>query len=132
MSWGGGGTLISMPSTPWPKSVEFQRNHLAAANTNPFTAQQQTQDWGVDYMEASISLPPMTQSKATPWITFLQSLNGIVNVFQFPAGLAAQYPESFTSDGTNQRYWRLKSNTTSWSIKPVSIYGLTFEIREAI
>lgn len=120
-----------MPTSPWPRSVEFRRFHLAAANTNPFTGQQQIQDWANEYMEASISYASLTQAQATAIIAFLKSCNGIVNVFQFPSALAAKYPESFTSDGTAQRYWRLKSNQTDWAIKVGSIYSVTFEIREA-
>jgi hypothetical protein len=133
MSWGGGGSLItSMPTAPWPKSIEYRGSHLAAANTNPWTAQQQIQDWAADYAQMSVSYAALTQTQATAFIAFLKACNGIVNVFQFPAGLAAKYPESFTSDGTAQRYWRLKTNETGWSIKAGSVYSVTFEIREAL
>jgi hypothetical protein len=131
-AWGGGGTLItSMPTAPWPKSIELKNHHLAAANTNPWNATQQIQDWQVDYKEGSISYASLTQTQAQAVITFLEACNGIVNVFQFPAGLAAKYPETFTSDGTTQRYWRLKTNDIEWSIKVGSVYNITYEIREA-
>ena len=131
-AWGGGGALVTMPSSPWPKSLEIQSVHLAAANTNPFTGQQQTQDWGGDYMELSVSMASMSKTTAQIWITFLKSCAGIVNVFQFPSAIAAAFPESLTTDGTTQRYWRLKANEIKWSIKPGQVYtGLTFEIREA-
>jgi hypothetical protein len=121
-----------MPAAPWPNRAEFRDRYIAGANTNPFTGQQQTQDWQARFKEASISYATLTQAQATAFLTFLESLNGIINVFQFPAGLAAKYPESFTSDGTNQRYWRLAKNDTSWVIKIGSVYNLTFEMREAI
>lgn len=126
-----GWPVVIMPSTPWPAGAEFAQNALVAANTNPFTGQQQTQDWQASYMEGSMSLPPMLQSQATAWVTFLKSCNGIASVFQFPAAFAANYPESLTSDGTNQRWWRLKANQNKWSIRKASIYGISFEIREA-
>jgi hypothetical protein len=127
-----GWPIVVMPSTPWPQGVEFATNSIVAANTNPFTGQQQTQDWQATFMEGSISLPPMKQTAATAWVTFLKQCNGVASVFQFPAALAAQYPETLTSDGTNQRWWRLKTNQSKWSIKIASIYGISFEIREAI
>jgi len=131
MPYGGGGSVVTMPTTPWPKSMEFRRNRMAAANTNPFSGQQQIQDWGAEYMDGSISYASLTQAQATAIIAFLKSCNGIVNVFQFPSALAAKYPESLTSDGTAQRYWRLKSNTTDWSVRIGSVYTINYEIREA-
>lgn len=131
-AFGGGGTLITMPTSPVPKSIEVQDVYIAGANTAPFSGQQQTQDWQSRYTEASVSYPSMTQAKAQIVIAFLKSLNGIVNVFQFPGTLCSKYPESLTSDGTTPRYWRLKGNVTKWSIKPGAAYPpITFEIREA-
>lgn len=126
-----GWTVITMPTDPWPASMEFATNSLVAANTNPFTGQQQIQDWNAAYMEASVSLPPLTQTQAASWVAFLKACKGVTNVFQFPAGLAAAFPESLTSDGTAQRYWRLKTNQARWSLRQAAIYGITFEIREA-
>jgi len=131
MSTYNGWTIVTMPSTPWPAGVEFATNDIVASSTNPFTGAQQIQDWNARYMEGSISMQPLTQAQAADWVAFLKSCRGTKNVFQFPAGLAAAFPESFTSDGTAQRYWRLKTNQTRWSIKRASIYGITFEIREA-
>jgi len=132
-AWGGGGSLIAIPSVPSsPASIEFAKIRLAATNTNPFTAQQQHQDWGNEYMEASVLLPPLLKSQATAWVNFLIALKGPINVFQFTAAFAAAYAESLTSDGTTQRYWRLKSNEMRWSIHKASLYGITFECREAL
>lgn len=132
-SWGGGGSLVTMPSAPWPKSFEVKSTHLAAQNTNPFSGQQQTQDWLADVQEVSVSLASLTQTVADNWITFLKSCQGVVNVFQFPSGVAAAFPESLTSDGSTQYYWRLKANTIQWMIMPGKIYrSLTFECRVAI
>lgn len=132
-SYGGGGSDLSanVPASPWPSSIEAADTYLAAANTNPFTAQQQIQDWQARYREISVSLPPMPQSTATAWVNFLVSLNGIVNVFSFPSAICSKFPETLMN-GSMARYWRLKGNQTKWSIKTASIYGLTFELREAL
>src|ERR1700733_9278292 len=132
-SWGGGGSLIAMPTTPWPKMLEVKSTHLAAANTNPFTGQQQIQDWAADVQEISVSIQSLSQSAVAAWITFLKALSGSVNVFQFPSAVASAFPESLTSDGSTQYYWRLKGNSISWNISPGKIYrGLVFEARVAI
>jgi hypothetical protein len=127
-----GWTVVTMPSTPWPKSLELRDKYIAAASTNPFTGQQQVHDWAARWKELSASYPSMTQSQAANWVTFLESCNGIMNVFQFPSAVCAAFPESLTSDGTTPRYWRLKSNESGWGIKVGSIYSFTFECREAL
>lgn len=122
-----------MPTGPAaPASFEFSWNALAAANTNPFTGQQQVQDWQAHFMEVSVSLPPMYQSGAQAWLTFLEALDGVANVFQFSTALCTAYPAELTSDGSTPRYWCLKSNRQQWAVKRGSIYSITFEIREAI
>ena len=77
----------------------------------------------------------MVQSVAQPWVAFLESLNGIANVFQCGSALCAKYPESlmYGSPPATPRYWRLKTGQpVKWSIRKASIYGITFECREAI
>src|SRR4051794_28311310 len=103
-----GWTVVTMPTTPWPAGVEFATNSIVATSTNPFNGQQQIQDFNAAYMEGSISLPPLTQAQAALWIAFLESCKGTACVFQFPSAFAAAFPETLTSDGTAQRYWRLK------------------------
>ena len=132
MSTYNGWLIVTMPTTPMPATMEAAYIPIAAANTNPFTGQQQVQSWGTQYQELSVSFPPMAQSDAQAWIAFLKSCNGIANVFLFPSAFAAAFPESLTTDGTSQPYWRLKENQSKWSVRRASIYGLTFEVREAI
>jgi hypothetical protein len=128
MSWGGGGSLITCPSTPWPKGLEIKNTRLAAANTNPFTGQQQIQDWGANVQEVSVSIQTLTQAQVAAWVTFLNALDGIVNVFQFPSAVVTAFSESLPSAG----YWRLSKPDVSWQIAPGSVYrGLTFEARLA-
>lgn len=132
MSTYNGWMIVTPPSSPMPATMEAAYIQIAAANTNPFTGQQQVQSWGAQYQELSVSFAPMTQSSAQAWIAFLKSCSGIANVFQFPSSFAGAFPESLTTDGVDQPYWRLKENQSKWSVKRASIYGLTFECREAI
>lgn len=127
-----GWLIVTMPTAPWPSEVEASFLPIVAVNINPFTAQQQVQDWGTTSRELSVRLPPMPQATAQDWVAFLKSCGGIANVFKFPAAFASAFPESVTTDGTNQPYWRLKENQTKWTVRRARIYGLTFEVREAI
>jgi hypothetical protein len=128
-----GWTVINIPSVPsFPASIEFQNNPITAANTNPFTGQQQLQYWSAGFMAASVSIQPMTVTQAQPWITFLTQLKGMANVFQFGSEVSTAFPLELTTDGTTPRFWRLKANATKWSIQPGVLYTVTFEIREAI
>jgi hypothetical protein len=129
-----GWPVQTIPTTPSaPASFEIGPLAIVGANTNPFTGQQQIQDWGTGYWEASVILPTMTQSQAQPWIEFFQALRGMAGVFQFGSAVCEKFPlELMAGSPPSPRYWRLKQNSVKWSIKPGPFYNLTFEIREAI
>lgn len=129
-----GWDIITMPSTPSaPASIEFSVIDIVAMSKSPFTGQQQIQDWNASYMEASVSLPPLTDSQAQDWLTFFFALKGVANVFQFTTAFAAAYPKSLkTGSPLAQRYWRLKSNLRKWSIGEARVYGIQFECAEAL
>lgn len=126
--------VITMPSTPAsPASIEFSVVDIVALSKSPFTGQQQVQDWNANYMKASVSLPPLTDAQAQDWIAFLVALKGVKNVFQFGSAFAAAYPASLkTGSPLSQRYWRLESNERKWSISEARVYGVQFNIIEAI
>jgi hypothetical protein len=120
--------VITIPSyPPAPASIEFSVIDIVALSRSPFTGQQQVQDWQATYMEAKVSLPPLTDARAQPWIAFLFGLKGMAKVFQFTPEFAAAYPASI-----GDRFWRLKSNQRMWSISEQRVYGISFEIIEAI
>lgn len=117
-----------MPTDPpSPQSMEFSVVDIVAVSRSAFTGQQQIQDWQATYMEASVSLPPLTIAQADAWITFLRDLKGMANVFQFQTAFSSAYSSSIGS-----RYWRLKSNQRKWSITEARVYGIQFEIMEAL
>ena len=123
-----GWTIVTMPTIPSVRSIEFTQNQIVAASLSPFTGQQQIQDWQNAWAEASLELPPMQASTASPWIAFLIACKGPVCVFQLPSSLAALIPSGMAPGG----YWRLKNTANKWSVQPLPLYGLHFEIREAI
>jgi len=91
-----------------------------------FNDVQQLQDWGPGATEISVSWPPMTAAQAVAWKTFLTSLKGMVNYFQFGSAFTTAYPEFA---GKN---WRLKTNQPKWDVQPDRMYRITFECREAL
>jgi hypothetical protein len=136
-SWGGGGSLVTMPTSPVPAKLELGKQVLAAANSNPFTGQQQIQNWQANYAVGSCTLPPMDAADGQNWQYFLDQCNGIVNVFQFMPALAAdtRYFYWLVTNGMvngPQKYFRMMKNDYRVSISPGGIYRLSFEFREAI
>jgi hypothetical protein len=124
-----GRTIITMPSSPAPKSVEFTQQDLVAASLSPFTGQQQVQDWQSNWLEASVTMPAMAEADASAWVTFLKACRGQACVFQIAnAQFAARIPSGSVPAG----YWGLKTNSRKWSITDGIIYGFQFDIREAI
>lgn len=123
-----GWTVVPMPSAPAaPASIEFSVFDPVAISKSPFTGQQQVQRWGFSWMEASVSMPPLTKAQAQAWVQWLRDLNGMANVFQFGTAFDVAYNESVKS-----KYWRLKSNTRKWSISEARMYGIQFDIQEAL
>lgn len=128
MSTYNGWTVVTMPTLPSFKSVEFTQNQIVGTVVSPFTGQEQILDWQASYAEASLDLPPLTQSQADEWLAFLISCRGPLCVFQLSPALAALVPTGIAPAG----YWRLKDNANKWSVTPIPIYGLHFNIREAL
>lgn len=123
-----GWNIVTMPSTPAsPQDIEFFVVDAVAQNISPFTGQQQIQAWNGTWMECRFTMPPMSHTDATNWVTFVRNLQGAANVFQFPSSFMTAYSESI---GT--RYWRLKSNKCGWSISKDRVFSFTFEVREAL
>ncbi len=76
-------TLVSLPTEPGFRTVDFSFAEAVASYKSPFTGQTQTQRWpGADTLSGSFSLPPLTQWAADEWVAALMMLRGPVNVFQ--------------------------------------------------
>ena len=124
-----GWTVVTMPATPAPQSIEVTSQNVVGVALNPFTGQQQIQDWRAAWLELSVTMPPMDAATAANWTNFLLSCKGQACVFQLTnAGLAALIPAAANANG----YWRLKSNAPKFSVNEGILYGFQFEIREAI
>lgn len=125
MSTFNGWTIIAMPSFPAAEAIQFNKRNAVAVFQSPFTGQQQTQDWGGEWVEMSFSLPPMKDAEAAAWLAFFLSLKGQTNVFAVDASWAGFLPAGVSG------YWRLKSNDTKWSIDVAKFFGFQVDCIEA-
>lgn len=94
-----GASIVAMPAFPAPQSIDFTAQDIVAVSTSPFSGKQQVQDWGASWLEASVTMPPMTHNQAQAWIAFLLQLRGQACLFQLgdplalaPGGTAAGSP----------------------------------------
>ena len=124
-----GRLIVTMPSSPAPKSIEPTFVYIAGVSTSPFTGSQQVQDWQSSYMECQVTMPPMVASDAAAWVAFFRACKGLVNVFSLSnSTFAALIPSGLAPAG----YWCLKSPGSKWSISDGLLYGFEFTMREAI
>jgi hypothetical protein len=76
-------STITIPATPKPSQTEFNLRNANAANTSPFSFQQQVYQWGAALLEVSVTIPPMTGAQARAWTAFLMACQGMTNQFLF-------------------------------------------------
>lgn len=123
-------SIITIPASPAaPESIEFTLRHPSAATQSPFTGATQVMDWGNSWMEATVSMPPLTPAQATNWIAFLNNLHGQANKFQFTAAFVAEY--AWVTPGSlplSTLYWKLKSASNKYSLTHQRVVGMSFEI----
>jgi hypothetical protein len=104
-------TAVTMPVSPSaPATIAVGMEDSVAVVESPFVpSQSQLQQWpGADRWTMSIELPPMSRARALPWLAFLASLQGMLNVFQLgdplgrkPSGVAQGAPVVAAGTGLN-------------------------------
>lgn len=119
----------SMPSSPLPKAIDFNRIALVGNTDSPFNGMVQTKSWGVRLWEATITMPPMGADTWADWQTFFVACKGPLLSFVFPDALCSMYPTVFTTDGTTPRQFRLNA-APKWSVEPGQIFSVSFDVRE--
>jgi len=76
-------TLVSLPTSPGLRSVEWKFLTTSAVVTSIFTGEQQAQKWpGGDFWSGTVTLPPLTQDQADAWLSALMQCQGVVNAIQ--------------------------------------------------
>jgi hypothetical protein len=124
-----GWTIVTMPSTPSAKNVEFSDQSVVTASQSPFTGQQQIYDWqasmagSVDH-DADDALWPLRSPGSTSCAR--------VRVKRASSSCRPSSLPYVPTGAVPALYWRLKNNTAKWSVSPGNIVGMQFEIREAI
>jgi hypothetical protein len=74
--------LVTLPTSPGLRSVEFDFSETVAIVTSIFTGQTQVQRWpGADNLSGTATLPPLTQVQADAWISALMQCWGMANAF---------------------------------------------------
>jgi hypothetical protein len=116
-------STVTMPTSPIPAKTEWNFRNANAANTSPFSFQQQIQQWGAGLIEVSITIPPMTGAQAAAWVGFLAGCQGMVNTFLFgdpakttPNGTGSGSP---AVAGAGQTGFSL--NTSGWTANAVGV-----------
>lgn len=75
-------SVVTLPSSPGFRSVEFSYSNAVAIVTSIFTGQTQAQRWaGADLWSGKATLPQLTQVQADGWIAALLQLQGMTNAF---------------------------------------------------
>jgi len=118
-----------MPDSPTPNDIQYSSYETVAVNQSIFTGQQQVQDWGGHWLEATLTYTSMSAAQGAVLRDFMLSLKGQSNVFAFAGvNLIASVPATANATG----YWALKGNNFKYGIKPGIIYnGFSLDVREA-
>lgn len=128
MSTYNGRTIVTVPTSLGPRTLEWTQVNLVGSSLNPFTGQQQVQDWNASWMEGTVTLPPISNPTfAADWVSFLLGCKGMASVFALPAAWS-----EFLPPVTTVGYYSLKNNTPKYSISEAMFYGVQFDIREAV
>ncbi len=112
---------ITYPVTPpatIAKAIQFEPVAVVAANTSPFTLEQEVFEHQGQMWKLSVQLPPMEQEEAEQWVSFFMALNGLQGTFLFgdPVGQSARGTPTGTPviDGAGQQRAKVL-NTRGWT-----------------
>jgi hypothetical protein len=72
---------LTPPTTPGNQRIAFKPCTVVTQAASVFTGQQQIFAWPGQWWEAEITLPPMKDAQAEPWLAFFLSLNGAEGTF---------------------------------------------------
>lgn len=73
---------ITMPSTPYPRSMVWRFIQKSQVNTSQWTGSRQVLDLGRGWWECDIELPPILGTDASAWRGFVSAVEGTVNTFR--------------------------------------------------
>lgn len=75
-------TVVSVPTSPGIRAVQFSPFDAVSNVRSVFTGQTQAQQWpGADLFSGTLTLPSLSQAQADDWISFLMQCRGRANAF---------------------------------------------------
>jgi hypothetical protein len=99
-------TVTANGHTIVPRTFEWAAGDIAAVVTNPFNDSQQIQYWAAGAREAAITFQSMSNAPALAFVAWLESLQGVTNLFQLgdPLNIATQgtITGTYAVSGANQ------------------------------
>jgi hypothetical protein len=76
-------TLVSVPTAPGFKLLEYEATDQVAVVRSIFTGQTQAQQWpGADLWSWTVTMPKLNAAQADDWISFMLQCRGMANAFQ--------------------------------------------------
>lgn len=72
---------LTPPATPGNRTIQWMPRTVVGMNASPFTGQQQVYAWPGQWLEATVTLPPMKDPAAGAWQAFFLALNGREGTF---------------------------------------------------
>ena len=115
---------ITKPSSPGWKAVNARYRKVKRTFPNPYTLQKKTQMWSGESWSFDLTLPPMTETQAASWLTFLHEL--VRDNDNFSLVCSSYVPAGVSSP----RLVRFVGNVTQWSIDDAMMFGMTFVVED--
>jgi hypothetical protein len=72
---------LTPPTSPGNAMIQWVPRTVVATAASPFSGAQQVYDWGGQWWEGRVMLPPMKDAAAGAWAAFFMSCNGMAGTF---------------------------------------------------
>lgn len=121
--------VVSLPTSPERRAVQFDMSDAVSIVTSPFTGQTQAQQWpGADLLSGTMTLPFLTQDQADDWISFLMECRGMANAFMIgdplqvsPRGSGSGTPFADNSQNNGNPAGSQFLGTKGWTANAVNV-----------
>lgn len=118
--------MATIPTTPGFKTFNLGKRFSVFKAKSPASYAQQLQKRAGEEWFFSAALPPVTESQATAWITWLLAQEGMYNTFTLDV---SDYDGG--ASGETSITFRLDKNDNAWSIADAMIFGIQFSATQA-
>lgn len=118
--------MASIPTSPGFRRVTLRKNYAISMAKSPVSFAQQLQDRGGEEWVADFELPPLSESDATTWITWLLAQKGMYNTFSLDV---SDYDGGASGETTTS--FRLAANDTPWTVADAMTFGIKFSAFQA-